>query len=473
MEAELRRLYEQRFGRAPASFAALAGDASARKLFRLGRGAKTAIGVYGPDRDENRAFLGFSRHFHACGLPVPEIYAVDEVAGVYLEEDLGDTTLFKFLSARRGPRGFSKEVRAAYRETVRWLPRFQIKAGKTLDYSLCYPRASFDRQSMLWDLSHFKYYFLKMGRVAFGEQALEDDFRRFVAILLSAPRDFFLYRDFQSRNVMLRGGRPHFIDYQGGRKGALQYDVASLLWDAKADLPADLQEELLELYLGEASKLVRLDRREFRRLYPAFVLVRILQALGTYGLRGFHERKEHFLQSIPFAMRNLERLIGAGGLPPGLPELEAVIRRMVASASLRKFGKASLSLTVRIMSFSYKHGMPVDDHGHGGGFVFDCRALPNPGRHVRFARLTGKDPSVAAYLRRQPEVGSFLRSASALVGRTVETYRARNFTDLMVAFGCTGGQHRSVYCAEMLAKRLRERHGVQVEVHHREQEGAA
>lgn len=470
MEAELRELFGGHFGRPADSFAALKGDGSPRRLFRLAARGRTAIGVYGPDPKENRAFLAFSRHFRSRGLPVPEIYAADEPRGVYLEEDLGDVTLFGFLSANRGPKGPAPAAVKAYREVVRWLPRFQIEGGRGLDYSLCYPRASFDRQSMLWDLSHFKYYFLKIGRIPFDEQSLENDFRRFVALLLSAPRDYFLYRDFQSRNVMLRKGRPYFIDYQGGRKGALQYDIASLLYDAKADLPKDLQDEFFELYLQEASRLARLDRASFRRLYPGFVLIRILQALGTYGLRGFHERKEHFLQSIPYAMRNLERLLGAGGLPPGFPALEGVVRRMVSSAALRKFGKASLTLTVRVMSFSYKNGPPVDDRGHGGGFVFDCRALPNPGRQARFAKRTGKDADVIAFLRRQPELSRFLRPVFALVDQSVSEYKSRNFTDLMVAFGCTGGRHRSVYCAELLAKRLSQKHGVSVEVLHREQD---
>src|SRR5437867_497749 len=257
--------------------------------------------------------------------------------------------------------GLPELVLETYRRIVRLLPEFQIRAGRTVDYSLCYPRGAFDKQSMLWDLNYFKYYFLRLAKVPFSEQALEDDFHRFADLLLKAPRDFFLYRDFQSRNVMLRGSETFFIDYQGGRRGALQYDIASLLFDAKADLPFEVRDELLARYLETATKMAPVNRDEFLALYPGYVYIRIMQAMGAYGLRGFYEQKNHFLQSIPYAIRNLEHLLSTTELPVDVPELMAVLRRLVDSPALRQFGETSPTLTVRIQSFSYKGGMPADE----------------------------------------------------------------------------------------------------------------
>ncbi len=472
-EPLLTALFESRFGKPVGRVVPLKGDASARKLFRLTSASRTAIGVLNPDSRENRAFLEFSRHFRKCALPVPEIYAEDLDQGMYLEEDLGDTTLFQLLTTNRVNDELSSEMVTLYREVVGFLPRFQIEAGRTLNYDVCYPRSSFDKQSMMWDLSYFKYYFLRLAKIPFNEQALEDDFKRFTEFLLAAKRRFFLYRDFQSRNIMVRDGAPCFIDYQGGRRGALQYDVASLLYDAKADLPVDVRDELLGRYLDAAAKLEPIDRTAFLTYYPGFVYIRIMQAMGAYGLRGFYERKHHFLASIPYAIRNLEYLLRTADLPVELPELTQVWRRLVASSSLRQFGTASLKLTVRIQSFSYTDGVPTDEKGHGGGYVFDCRALPNPGRFEQYAKLTGHDDAVAAFLDSEPAVRDFIGHVFALIDQTVENYQQRNFTDLLVAFGCTGGQHRSVFCAERLATHLRERSQVNVEVRHLAQEGPA
>jgi len=470
LTSPLAALFEGRFREPVERVVPLKGDASARRLFRLSAGSRTAVGVVNPDLQENRAFLEFSRHFRACGLPVPEIYAEALDQGMYLEEDLGDTTLFQFLTANRTKDGLSTETVALYRKVVELLPRFQIEAGRTLNYDVCYPRSSFDKQSMLWDLNYFKYYFLRLAKIPFSEQALELDFERFTDFLLAVERRFFLYRDFQSRNVMVREGRPFFIDYQGGRRGALQYDLASLLFDAKADLPVEVRNELVERYLDAASRLAPVDRNDFLAYSPGFALIRIMQAMGAYGLRGFYEGKSHFLGSIPYAIRNLEYLLRTAELPVELPELTQVWRRLVASSFLRQFGSASLTITVRIHSFSYKDGVPTDEKGHGGGYVFDCRALPNPGKFMQYARLTGRDHAVIAFLENEPAVRDFMDHVFALVDRTVENYQTRNFTDLLVAFGCTGGQHRSVYCAELLARHLRENFAVSVEVRHLAQE---
>lgn len=474
MQDRVTALYESTYGGKPLACEPLKGDGSGRRLWRLTeRDGGTVIGAYGPDLKENAAFLGFSKHFRKAGLPVPEIYAEDAPGGVYLEEDLGERNLFELLTARRGEAGLPRDVVAVYEKAVDALPRFQIDGGRGLDYALCYPRARFDEQSMLWDLNYFKYYFLRLAGIPFDEQDLEDDFQTFVGLLKRAPSDYFLYRDFQSRNIMVRDGAPWFIDYQGGRRGALQYDVASLLYDAKADLPFPLRDALLSRYLDAASARTKVDRQEFLSLFPAFVYIRIMQALGAYGLRGFYERKSHFLLSIPYALRNLERLLSTTELPVKVPALMEVFRRLVGSAELRRFAaKPAQALRVRVQSFSYKNGYPSDESGHGGGFVFDCRFLPNPGREKRFAESTGQDAEVIAWLEREPAVGRFYEHARAVVEMAVDNYTQRKFGDLTISFGCTGGRHRSVYFAERLAKHLGARADVQVELRHRAREAA-
>ena len=472
----LTKLFERRFHTAPQNIQPLQGElgGSGRKIIRLSSGDNSAIGILYGVREENRAFLEFSKHFRKHALPVPEIYAEDLEQGAYLEEDFGDTTLFQFLSESREGETIAPAAIAAYRKVVAVLPRFQIEAGRDLDYSVCYPRASFDRQSIAWDLNYFKYYFLRLAGISFNEQALEDDFDALTNLLLSADRDYFMYRDFQSRNVMLRDGEPYFLDYQGGRKGALQYDIASLLYDAKADLPPELRRELLELYietLGNfASGPARIEREQFQHYFYAYVYVRILQALGAYGFRGFYERKAHFLQSVPYALKNVRWLLHNAALPTALPTLMDAFHAMLASEKLQGLSAAAENLTVRIFSFSFHRGLPKDETGHGGGFVFDGRSLPNPGREERFKVLTGKDAPVIEYLNQQESVHQFLASVLSLVDGSVNEYQRRGFKSLMVSFGCTGGQHRSVYLAEQLARRLRGRSGLEVLVRHRELE---
>ena len=357
-----------------------------------------------------------------------------------------------------------------YRKVLAVLPRFQVEAGRDLNYKVCYPRASFDRQSIAWDLNYFKYYFLRLAGIAFNEQALEDDFSHLTKLLLSAPHDYFLYRDFQSRNVMLREGEPFFLDYQGGRKGALQYDVASLLYDGKADLPPELREELLEYYLAQLGSHLQFDRDAFMHYYYAYVYVRIMQALGAYGFRGFYERKPHFLQSVPYALKNIRWLLHNVSLPIALPALMTAFNSMLGSEKLLALATDAENLTVRIFSFSFHRGWPKDEGGNGGGFVFDGRSLPNPGREERFKALTGRDAPVIDYLNQQDSVHQFLASVLSLVDASVSDYQRRGFKNLMVSFGCTGGQHRSVYLAEQLAKHLRAKNGVEVVIRHRELE---
>src|SRR5215813_4061195 len=413
----LKELFEQHFHDPAERVIPIQGQlgSSGRSIIRLSNDKVTSIGVVYGVREENVAFLEFSKHFYNRGLPVPKIYAEDLARDAYLEEDLGDTTLFEFLSKNRTGDSIAPEVIQAYRNTVATLPRFPIEAGRDLNYTVCYPRDSFDRQSIAWDLNYFKYYFLRLAGIAFNEQALEDDFARLTDFLLTAGRDYFLYRDFQSRNIMLRSGRTYFLDYQGGRKGALQYDVASLLYDAKADLPPALRQELLDHYLSELSRYVKLKRDEFLKHYYAYVYVRILQALGAYGFRGFYERKVHFLQSVPYALKNLRWLLHNVTLPITLPTLMGAFHSMLASEKLQALATSADNLVVRIFSFSFHQGLPQDDSGNGGGFIFDGRSLPNPGRLDRFKPLTGKDAPVAEYLEQQPGVREFLANASQLV----------------------------------------------------------
>ena len=443
---------------------------SYREYYRIHGEKISAIGAFNPDRKENIAFIDFSKHFHHKGLPVPAIYAEELERDLYLVQDLGDTTLFSYLTEVRKNGRFPTELVAVYKHVLDELPRFQVCASEELNYEVCYPRARFDKQSMLWDLNYFKYYFLKLAKVHFDEQELEDDFQTFTDYLLQTDCHYFLYRDFQSRNVMLFHEHPYFIDYQGGRRGALQYDVASLLYDAKADIPQQIRTELLHHYIQAVSKYLQINEKEFVEYYYGYVLIRIMQAMGSYGFRGFYEKKEHFLQSIPYAIKNLEWILETLNLPVKIPALINALNQVVDSDALKNLGNSKKILTVRVNSFSYKRGIPIDESGNGGGYVFDCRALPNPGRYDQYKHLTGKDNAVIEFFQRGTELEDFLATLYHLVDRSVENYQQRNFTNLMVSFGCTGGQHRSVYCAEQLKTHLESKFDVKIIVHHIEQE---
>ena len=467
----LRQLFEKHYHSAPTQVLPLQGQlgGSGRNIVRLADDEHSAIGILYGVREENVAFLEFSRVFRRNGLPVPEIYEEDLDHGAYLEEDLGDRTLYEFLTQNRKGDEIAPEVAEAYCKVVTVLPRFQVEMRSKINYKVCYPRASFDRQSIAWDLNYFKYHFLRLAGVPFSEQGLEKDFAALTKFLLEADHNYFLYRDFQSRNVMLVNGSPYFLDYQGGRKGALQYDIASLLFDSKADLPPELRAQLLEHYLNALATHIPVDRGRFLHYYFGFVYVRLMQALGAYGFRGFYERKTVFLQSVPYALKNIRWLLHNAPLPMELPALMAAFTAMLGSDKLQGFGPEPERLTVGVMSFSFHRGLPRDDSGHGGGFIFDARSLPNPGREERFKPLTGKDAPVAEYLAQEATVQEYFSHAKALVDASVESYHARGFKHLAVSFGCTGGQHRSVYLAELMAKHLRER-GVEVVVQHRELE---
>jgi aminoglycoside/choline kinase family phosphotransferase len=476
MYEALVRLYSARFGRPPRSILEIAGDGSNRSYYRLiGDDLRTAVGAVGPDHEENRAFLSYTDAFRKAGLPVPELYGQDESVGVWIEEDLGDTTLFNALveARKREPDAlFPASMLPLYRRVVQALPRFQVEGGRVIDYSVAYPRDAFDRQSILWDLNYFKYHFLKLAHIPFNEQRLENDFDALADYLLRADTRHFLYRDFQSRNIMIVDDEPYFIDYQGGRRGAPQYDIASLLYDAKADIPDAVRDELLEHYLDALREHLEFDRDEFVQFYRGYVLVRIMQAMGAYGYRGFFERKPRFLQSVPFAARNIRRLL-TGGLPIDVPELESVFRHIVdAWAHKGEDADTPPGLTVRVNSFSFKRGYPDDEGGHGGGYVFDCRSLPNPGRHLEYRTMCGRDAGVVEYIERCSEAHSYWNHVRSLADAQIDEYVRRGFTSLTISFGCTGGQHRSVYFAERLASHIRYEHPeVNVRLSHREENG--
>lgn len=470
----IERLYRSSIGEAPAGITPLGADGSKRRYFRLHGTGRSVIGTCNDDRRENVAFLALTRHFRRHGLPVPEIYAEDLEQGIYLQQDLGDETLFDRVRAIRDEDGgFSHRLIGMYRQVLDDLPRFQVVAGSDLDYSVCYPRSRFDEQSIRWDLNYFKYHFLKLVPIDFDEQDLEEDFERFTKFLLGTETSFFLYRDFQSRNIMWHEGGPHYIDYQGGRQGALQYDVASLLQDARAEIPWEVRDELLDYYIEAASAYAPVRRDSFLAHYYGYALVRQMQALGAYGYRGLYEGKSHFLTSIPHGVGNLEGLVGRADLPVELPALKRAWERIVESTELRRMaGSTPGRLTVRLWSFSYHRGVPRDPSGNGGGFVFDCRIVKNPGRIAEYADLTGMDAPVAAFLDGLDEAQVLLRDVKGMVDQAVAHHQRRGFTDLTVAFGCTGGQHRSVYFAERLAEHLAGRPGIAVELRHREQEDA-
>ncbi|MCK5135589.1 MAG: phosphotransferase [Bacteroidales bacterium] len=467
----LNNLFDRWCGEKVISINRLPASGSSREYYRITGTETRVIGAINADREENEAFIEFSRHFRSKGLSVPEIFLVDLDNNAYLQEDLGDTTLFDYLVQVRDNGSFPDDLKKVYKEVLTELQKFQITGSKDLNYSMCYPRSSFDRQSMQWDLSYFKYFFLKLADVPFNEQSLEDDYNTLIEYLLSQDTDYFLYRDFQSRNIMLRDCKPCFIDYQGGRKGALQYDVASLLYDSKADIPPEVREELLDHYINNLDHYPSVDKRGFRESYYGYVLIRIMQAMGAYGFRGFYEKKTHFLQSIPYALNDLKWILRNVDFPIEIPTLLQVFENLLTAPKLKRFkdkeGRKS-TLTVSINSFSYKHGIPEDPSGHGGGYVFDCRAMSNPGRLDQYKSLTGKDKPVIDFLNQHNDVDDFLGSTTSLVDMSVDKYEERNFSHLMVSFGCTGGQHRSVYCAERLAEHLRESQSVRITLWHRE-----
>lgn len=461
----LAQLYQSYTGEAPTSIEPLPGAGSNRKYFRL-KGKESLIGVYGTSTEENRAFIYMARHFSQKGLPVPRILAEAPDQSAYLQDDLGDTSLFQLIKQGRESGNFSDEETNILKQTIRLLPQIQFEGSKDMDFSYCYPQARFNRRSVLWDLNYFKYCFLKATGLEFQENLLEDDFERMADTLLQIEPQVFMYRDFQSRNVMIREEKPYFIDFQGGRKGPFYYDVASFLWQAKANYPDSLRQELLDEYLDALRPYHAMDKEQFLTTLRHFVLFRTLQVLGAYGFRGYFEKKAHFIQSVPYAIENLRQLLETDF--PEYPYLCLMLRKLTELpqfASIRNRRK----LTVRVMSFSYKKGIPEDPSGNGGGYVFDCRAVHNPGKYEQYKQLTGRDKPVIDFLEQDGEILQFLEHVDALADAHVQRFLERGFTNLSICFGCTGGQHRSVYSAEHVAHHLNEKFGVRIHLIHCEQ----
>lgn len=460
-------LFQSWAGEPCTSVTQISANGSNRQYYRLEGGAHRCIAAVNGDVRENEAFIYYATEMRRRGIRVPEVYAVSDDRTMYLQQDLGDTTLYAYLTSRRQQgEDVTEEMDALYHRVIDDLVLIQTRC-RDLDFGRAYPRADFDRQSIQWDLNYFKYYFLKLAYIPFDEQLLENDFSRFIDYLLDEDCSFFLYRDFQARNIMIApDGELYYIDFQGGRRGAAQYDVAALLYSAKSEIPDEMRRRLLDYYVEQLSKVVNIDGECFKSKFFGYVLVRMMQAMGAYGYRGYFEKKDYFVRSIPLAVANLRNIIRQHRFPIDIPELSAVWEAITRHED---FQPKDEKLNVKVFSFSYKKGVPPDKSGNGGGFVFDCRALPNPGRYEQYKRLNGKDRPVIEFLQNYPEVDRFLEHAKGMVCPAVENYMERGFVSLMVSFGCTGGQHRSVYCAERMAEYLRKTYDCRVVLRHIEQ----
>ena len=452
----LESLYISLFGVAPANCAPLTGSASNRRYYRMASEAGTCIGVVGTDVSENKAFLTIARHFRSKGINVPEVYAVSDDMSAYLQEDLGDSVLFDLKDD------------ALLNKAMSMLPKIQFEGAQGLDFSVCYPQPSFDRRMVMFDLNYFKYCFLKPSGLEFNEVKLQDDFENLADALLKEDSETFLYRDFNARNVMVRDGEPYFIDFQGGRRGPIYYDVASFAWHARARFSAEQKRKMLDAYLDALKEYREVDRKSFEERLRLFVFFRILQVLGAYGFRGWVEHKANFVTSIPAAISELKDMMTEGFAE--YPYLTQVLRDLVELPRFAKDDRPEGILEVKVYSFSYMKGIPHDPSGNGGGYVFDCRSIHNPGRYEPYRKLTGRDEPVIKFLEDDGEITEFLSHVYAVVDAHVETYRRRGFSNLMVCFGCTGGQHRSVYSAEHVAAHLSQKYpDIRVRLIHREQ----
>lgn len=462
---QLISLFTDYTGKGNPRLEALPSSGSNRKYFRLRCDDISLIGVHGESRDENRSFIRLAGHFRRQQLNVPEVLAVSEDEMFYLEKDLGDLLLFDAIRGGRLTGVFSHDEKEMLHKTISLLAHFQYRGARDLDFGVCYPLPAFDHRSVMWDLNYFKYSFLKTTGMDFREDLLENDFEKLAAALLRDDTPTFMYRDFQSRNVMLVNGNPYFIDFQGGRKGPVYYDVASFLWQARANFPAALRNELIDTYLTSLQSYRPVNKDDFHNQLRQFVLFRTLQVLGAYGFRGYFEKKPHFIQSIPFALHNLREL-----LKEGFDEYPYLCRLLKEMTELKQFADSrKRELEVRVYSFAYKKGIPEDISGNGGGYVFDCRAINNPGKYERYNNVTGLDEPVIRFLEDDGEIVRFLDTIYPLIDQHVKRYMERNFTDLMISFGCTGGQHRSVYAAQHVAEHIHRKFGVKVSLIHREQ----
>ena len=461
----LKLLFESYSGQQLSERTELPTSGSHRRYYRLKGGNISIIGVLGTDFDENNAFITLSRHFKEKGISVPTVLAVAEDGMSYIQEDLGDKMLFDQLSQGRESGHYSSYEINLLCRTIEKLPKLQFKGAEGLDWSVCYPQREFDGRMVDFDLNYFKYCFLKATGLEFNEVQLQDDFDRFKADLLEDDTDTFLYRDFQARNVILKDGEPYFIDYQGGRRGPIYYDVASFIWQARSRFPEEVKQELIRSYLRALRSYTEVDEDRFRERLRLFVLFRTLQVLGAYGYRGYFEKKPHFLASVPYALGNLRSLLKTPF--KDYPYLNGILDKLTNMPQFYEIAE-DRRLEVHIYSFAYKKGIPADNTGNGGGYVFDCRSINNPGKYEHYRQFNGNDPEVIKFLEDDGEVNVFLDSVYKLVDAHVERFIERKFTHLQVCFGCTGGQHRSVFCAEHLARHLAGRYDVRIKLTHRE-----
>ena len=465
---QLINLYHSHYACAPEACVPLTGSASNRKYFRLSGSGNSCIGVIGTDARENEAFLTIVGHFRAKGVNVPEVYAVSEDRMAYIQEDLGDAVLFDMLTQARKTGEGLDAVESLLCKAMSMLPKIQFEGAEGLDFSVCYPQPSFDRRMVMFDLNYFKYCFLKPAGLEFDEVALQDDYEKLADDLLAVDTDTFLYRDFNARNVMIKDGEPYFVDFQGGRRGPVFYDVASFAWQARAKFTDAQKEMMLKTYLDAYSAYSSLDEQQFRGNLRLFVLFRLLQVLGAYGFRGWVEHKANFVTSIPAAISELKAWLTDPS--DRYPYLMETLNRLTALPRFAEEAPKEGVLEVKVYSFSFKKGVPYDPSGNGGGYVFDCRSIHNPGRYEPYKKLTGRDEPVIKFLEDDGEVFGFLEHVYGVVDPHVETYSKRGFTSLMVSFGCTGGQHRSVYCAEHMAHHLAQKYpAIRVRLIHREQ----
>jgi len=445
---------------------------SDRVYYRIYSNAETFIATYNRNVKESDTFIYFTRHFGSHGLPVPAILAVNDDHTLYIQQDLGTESLLNKLE-QNGHTAYSYSL---FEKSLRKLALIQIEGHKGLDYNQCLTAKEFGKQAIISDLLYFKYYFLDTLRQPYDKQAMLDDFDALATYLTRTEYKYFMFRDFQSRNIIVRDDEVYFIDYQGGMQGALQYDVASLLWQAKAELSDDWKSSLLFYYMDEIDKLLEkpVDRNIFTGQYNGYVLIRLLQVMGAYGFRGLFERKAHFLSSIPLALRNLQWFVQNKRVGIVTPEFDRVLRIITRDEVIQRFqprqANEQTPLVVRVNSFTYKTGPPVDESGNGGGFVFDCRGILNPGRFEAYKKYSGKDKNVQYFLEQQTRMNDFLNSVFDLTDITIEDYLLRGFGSLMISFGCTGGQHRSVFAAEQTARHLRNKYKVKTVVTHTNEE---
>lgn len=441
---------------------------SDRIYFRIYTEQQTYIGTYNLNVKENNTFVSFSRHFLSKGLPVPQIFAVNDEQTIYIQSDLGTESLLNKLEEH----GHGDYSYGLFQKSLKQLALLQIKGDDGINYKLSLTAKEFGKQAILSDLLYFKYYLLDTLKLPYDKQAMLDDFDALSTYLTKTAYKYFMFRDFQSRNIIINNDEVYFIDYQGGMQGALQYDVASLLWQAKAELSEEWKNSLLEYYMDQVEEVLgeEIDRNTFTSQYNGYVLIRLLQVLGAYGFRGLFERKAHFLTSIPLALRNLKAFLHDKKVGIVLPEFDKVLNIIVQDEMVSRFeppvADEHTPLVIHVNSFSYKKGIPKDSSENGGGFVFDCRGILNPGRFDEYKTLCGMDKPVQDFLEQRTKMNEFLNSVFDVVDISVEDYLRRGFANLMINFGCTGGQHRSVYAAEQVARHLRNKYKVKVVLQH-------